>query len=138
MRNEKRLINLFTRLVKLLNDESDRNPAFASELDALLAPIANTSVGRKRHKVETDVQNLPDIYREFSNRGRSEFSLWLRELPIQTLRKLIRHHDFDAQRRTAKWKEQEKLIEFIIEKIQSRIERGSAFLTIHKINEDPG
>jgi len=36
MRNEKRLINLLTKLVKLLNDESDRNPAFASELDGLL------------------------------------------------------------------------------------------------------
>jgi len=67
----------------------------------------------------------------------SEFSLWLRQLPIQVLRRLIRHHDFDAQRRTAKWKEQEKLVEFIIERIQSRIERGSAFLTIQKINEDP-
>jgi hypothetical protein len=136
MRNEKHLISLLTRLVKLLSDEAAKNPVFADQLDALLAPLASKPLSQKERKVELKVEDLPDIYREFSNRSRLEFGLWLSDFPVQVLRTLIRHHDFDAQRRTVKWKDQEKLIEFIIERIQSRAERGSAFLTMQKSNED--
>ena len=133
MRNEKYLINLLTKLVKLLNEESERNPSFALQLDALLSPIASKKLRPKEHKGKADLQNLPDIYREFSVLGQSEFGLWLRGVPTEVLHALIRHHDLDARRRTAKWKDPEKLIQFITEGIQSRVSRGAAFLTMKKI-----
>ena len=53
---------------------------------------------------------------------------WLRDEPIQALRALIRKHDLDPARRTSKWKEAEKLSEFIADNLRSRLARGASFL----------
>ena len=44
------------------------------------------------------------------------------------LRAIIRLEDFDATHRTVKWKEPEKLAEFIADRLRDRQSRGSAFI----------
>ena len=128
MRKEKVLIELLRGLVKLLGEEADRNPGFADQLDALLSPIPSSKTPRRRVR-KPEPQNVPDIHAEFTSRGEPEFCLWLRNQPIGILRALIRVHDLDATRRTAKWKDPEKLSAFITDQIRSRLARGSGFLT---------
>ncbi|PXF60168.1 MAG: hypothetical protein C4B58_01365 [Deltaproteobacteria bacterium] len=62
------------------------------------------------------------------NDYQTDFRLWLRDQPIPVLRAIIRTEDFDATRRTAKWKEAEKLAEFIADRLRDRKARGSAFI----------
>ncbi len=75
-----------------------------------------------------DLLQLPDIHTELSARGDGEFRLWLRDQPTSILRSLIRKHDLDATRRTVKWREPEKLAEFIADGMSARSTRGSAFI----------
>ena len=128
MRKEKALIGLLQDLVKLVSDEAERNTEFAVRLDALLVPIPSGKTA-KRPRVTAPKQNLPDIHAEFNSRGESEFHHWLREQPIAILRALIRQHDLDTARRTAKWKEADKLSAFITDQIRARLDRGSGFLS---------
>jgi hypothetical protein len=126
MRKEKVLINLLRGLVDLLGEEAARNAEFAARLESLLAPLP----GKVPTKQATpkQISNLPDIYTERNERGSSEFRMWLSDQPIGILRALIRHHDFDATRRTSKWRDAGKLSQFIADQLESRLARGSSFL----------
>jgi hypothetical protein len=129
MRSQKALMSMLQSLVKLLSEEAERNPKFADELDALLSPLPTSKPRRKQQNQGLPLESLPDIHTEYSTKGESTFRLWLRDQPIEILRALIRAHDFDARKRTTKWKNIEQLREFIIEQLRARLARGSGFLS---------
>lgn len=130
MRKEKALIAMLRGLVDLLDEEAGRNPKFAENLDNILAPLPKQrAVAKKKVKSEKEPVDIPDIYAIRHSLGEAEFRLWLRDQPVETLRALIRKHDLDATRRTARWKDDpEKLSGFIADQLQSRLARGSSFL----------
>jgi len=128
MRKEKALISLLKELVDLMSEEAAQNPEFSRKLELLLSPLPAKKLA-KRKRPAAAALDLPDVYREYNARGQAEFTLWLRDQPIELLRAIIRSHDFDATRRTSKWKDQGKLSHFITEQIRSRMARGSGFLT---------
>jgi len=128
MRKEKALIGLLRGLVDLLAEESTRNQDFASKLDALLSELPERKSRSKMSKTTPSPELLIDIHTEWNVRGESDFRLWLRDQPIPVLRAVIRAEDYDATRRTVKWKEAEKLAEFIADRLQDRQSRGSAFI----------
>jgi hypothetical protein len=129
MRKQKALIKLLRELVDLLSDESDRNPAFAKQLEALLSALPGNKTSRPSRMAPIKGQQLPDVYVEFAARGEADFRLWLRVQPIEVLRAIARLHDLDAKGRMAKWKDPEKVGDFIADQIRSRRARGSSFLT---------
>lgn len=128
MRKEKALTDLLRDLVNLLVEESTRNPQFASKLDSLLSKLPERKVSTKKSTTKLLPEQLPDIHAEWNSRGEIDFRIWLRDLPIPVLRAIIRIEDLDATRRTTKWKEAEKLAEFIADNLRSRQSRGSAFI----------
>lgn len=128
MRKEKTLIDFLGNLVDLLAEESACNSEFASKLDSLLSELPEKKRASKRLPTTPQPKYLPDIHSEWNARGETEFRLWLREQPIPVLRAIIRVEDLDATRRSTKWKEAEKLSEFIADSIRARHSRGSAFM----------
>lgn len=129
MRSEKALVALLRDLVQLLADESGRNPAFAERLDSLLSvlPESRRPTAAKRAARDTRA-TLPDVHAEWAARGETDFRLWLRDQPVPTIRALIRAQDLDPARRTGKWKDGEKLADFVAEGLRARLSRGSAFI----------
>lgn len=127
MRNEKALIKLLRGLVDLLADEAGRNPDFAARLDDVLTGLS-PEAGKPAKQRTTPPAEVPDVHAEWNRRSETDFRLWLRDQPIPVLRALVRTHDFDPTRRTAKWKEAEKLADFIADGLKARLARGSSFL----------
>ena len=129
MRSKKALVALLRDLVELLADESARNPAFAERLDSLLSalPESRRPQSQKRPARETGTP-VPDVHAEWTARGETDFRLWLRDQPVPTIRALIRAQDLDPARRTSKWKDAEKLADFVAEGLRARLLRGSAFI----------
>ena len=129
MHKEKPLIALLRGIVELLADESARNPDFAIRIEALLSTLPD---GKKVLPTKSErlqfLGSLPDVYAEWTARGEAEFRLWLRDQPVAELRGVIRREDLDPTRRTTKWKEAEKLAEFIADGLSARSLRGSAFI----------
>jgi hypothetical protein len=128
MRKEKELMALLRGLVALLADEASRNPEFADKLDRLLIALPVPRVPTRRASRNSAPVHLPDLHAEHAARGEADLLLWLQDLPVSTLRSLIRANDFDPTRRTSKWKEAEKLATFIIDSLRARMARGSAFM----------
>ena len=128
MRKEKELMALLRGLVDLLGEEADCNPAFSAKLEQLLIVVPKRKSGAERSHGKGVSPQLPDLYAEHAKRGEADLLLWLRDLPVSTLRALIRTNDFDPTRRTSKWREQEKLATFVVDSLRSRMTRGSAFM----------
>jgi hypothetical protein len=128
MRKEKPLIALLRGLVDLLVKESDRNPAFAARVEALLCGLPDRTVRAEVPKSARSSNALPDVHAEWTNRGQAGFRLWLQDQPISILREVIRRQDLDPTRRTTKWKEPERLAQFIADGLSARLARGSAFM----------
>ena len=129
MRRKSALTRLLRGLSELVAQEADRNPEFAAKLNELLESVPGKSSGRGRSRRGAKSQlDVPDVYHELELRGNEEFQFWLRDLPLPMLRVIIRKHDFDNARRTAKWKDTEKLGAYIAERLQGRLERGSHFM----------
>jgi hypothetical protein len=128
MRKEKVLIRMLRGLADLVAEESTSNPAFAFKLEALLTGLSERKSAPKKPPSIPSPELLPDIHAEWNARGETDFRLWLRDQPIPVLRALIRSEDLDSTRRTTKWKEAEKLAEFIADGLRARQSRGSAFI----------
>ena len=128
MRKEKALIAMLRGLVDLLAEESARNHEFASKLDDLFSGLPEKKSKEKRAVTSHSLEALPDIHKEWNIRGETDFRLWLCDQPVTVLRAIVRTEDFDATRRTAKWKESEKLADFITDRLRDRQSRGSAFI----------
>ena len=128
MRKEKALIGLLRGLVDLLAEESARNPEFATRVENLLSTLSERKVVPKRVATTPSLKFMPDIHAEWNARGEADFRLWLRDQPIHMLRALIRAQHLDSTRRTVKWKEAEKLADFITDNLRARLQRGSAFI----------
>jgi hypothetical protein len=129
VRNEKTLIALLRGLVDLLAEESAQNPEFASKIERLLSDLPKKKTIKKVPVAKKPTREpLPDIHAEWNVRGETRFRLWMREQPIPVLRAVIRAQDLDPTRRTTKWKDAEKLAEFIADNVRLRLSRGSAFI----------
>jgi hypothetical protein len=128
MRKERALIGLLRGLVDLLVEESARNPEFAGRVETLLSDLPDGKGRPTKPDKAPSPEHLPDIYAEWDARGETEFRLWLRDQPIPILRAIVRSQDLDSARRTIKWKEPEKLAEFIADALSARLSRGSAFI----------
>jgi hypothetical protein len=127
MRDKKVLITVLRRLADLLADEAVQNPGFAARLDDVLGGPRKKGVAHVSGRAVSSA-NLPDLHVEWSHRGDADFRLWLRDQPVAIIRALIRNQDLDPMRRTAKWKEAEKLAAFVADGLKARLARGSSFL----------
>lgn len=128
MRNEKILITLMRKIVNLLSEECNRNPEFADRLAILLSNMPKGKAPDKKAGIQQSPEQLPDIHAEWKVRGETNFRLWIRDRPISLLRAIIRAQDFDPTRRTSKWKEVEKLADFIADNLRARLSKGAAFI----------
>jgi hypothetical protein len=130
MRSQKALVALLKRVVQLIADEADRNPMFAERLDSLLSglPSSRRSIPSRRAAIEKRAL-VPDVHTEWTARGETDFRFWLREQPIPTIRAVIRAQDLDPTHRTVKWKDAEKLADFVTEGLRARLSRGAAFFS---------
>ena len=129
MRKEKALVALLRDLVDLLADEAARNPEFGARIEQLLEAIPDRPKAKQRRASPKRHEAAPDVHAEWSARGETDFRLWLRDQPIPTIRAVIRAQDLDPTRRTAKWRNAEKLAGFVADGLRARLSRGSAFST---------
>lgn len=133
MRSEQPVIALLEGLVALIKDEAAHNPAFAAKLNALLQPFdAATDARPKAPKPPKPPKpediDVPDVRVELDARGEEGFRTWLHAQPSDMLKAIIRREGFDPARRAAKWKDEKKLVTFIVDALRARMSRGSAFI----------
>lgn len=128
MRNEKAVVALIRKLAKVISDEADRNPEFAAELAALFPYKEGGGAIQREPKEERVKPAIPDFHAKWATLGEEEFRYWARDLSVDLLRAIVKDEDLDPTRKTARWKDAEKLANFLADGMKARKERGSSFL----------
>lgn len=128
MREEKAVSRLLRKLADLIVEESEANEAFAQRLRAVLSEVSPSASSRPQKAPDSPKPALPDVHAELASLGESEFRLWLLGQSREVLKAIIRSEDIDPTRRTAKWKDVDKLADYIADSIRSRQQRGASFL----------
>jgi hypothetical protein len=124
---KKRLKALFDAI----EGEAQRNPAFAAELAAVFeeAPPISGQKSRPPSKRSKAQVTIPDVMAKLQELGEEEFRFWLRTVDLPTLKAIVKQNGFDPAKASQRWKEPDKFIALIHEQTQTRLKRGSAFLT---------
>ena len=119
MSRETQNLNALAAVIKRLQQEPD----FISKLENLLSSKPEP----KEKKVYA--QSELDVFSEFTQNGREGLNSKLAELNDIQLKNIIREHNLDSKKLAQKWKSHERLVSLILDKVESRVNKGSAFLT---------
>src|SRR5262245_34923813 len=119
MQHSKTLTKILREIAALVEQEAQKNPEFALELERILQPVARPVKGKRR---EQDARKapLPDVYREFQTRGEEEFKFWLRDMDRGMLRSIVKMNGFDPSRLSNRWVTGEKFVSLITEQVKAR------------------
>lgn len=128
MNASRKVIETLRAIGKLIEEEADRNAAFAEKLEAITASILVRATTHRKHKDSPGATDVPDVLKEYETRGSEEFRFWLRTSSIPQLRAIIKANGFDPEKKSARWSEPDKLVSLIAEQTAARLKRGSAFL----------
>ena len=115
---------------RVILDEAEQNPAFASRLDEALGTSAERAVTsapgaprQARGRRSPAVLDPVSSYREGEDALRSR----LHDLSLEQLRDIIAEYGMDPDKLAMKWKSTDRLIERIVEVARGRATKGDAF-----------
>ena len=130
MQPGQKLTRALSALVELVEEEAERNPAFAQRLEAIFAELPSGTSNKKPSKSKNAdrATEVPDVLTLFQEKGESEFRYWLRDFDLTTLKAIVKVNGFDPGKNSQRWSEPDKFISLISEQTAARLRRGSTFL----------
>jgi hypothetical protein len=112
-------------LIAAIANEAVRTPRFANSLQTSLSPgSAEAPRARRTGRRAPGVIDPFAIYDDTDEYGLRER---LSSLDLEQLRDIVAEHGMDHDRLAMKWKDQQRVINRIVEKVVSRTSKGSAF-----------
>ncbi|MCJ7425150.1 hypothetical protein MUP01_12920 [Candidatus Bathyarchaeota archaeon] len=117
LRNARRV----ARLLRMLAGKIEEDPEFIKGID-----IEDISVLSRKKKTEQSIDF--DISKIYSEEGELALRQRLEQLDLKELKSIVRKHSFDSSRLAEKWKDKDRLIKLILERVSARNEKGQAFL----------
>lgn len=137
MQSTQKLTRTLRELLKLVEEEAERNPNFAARLEAITAELPS-QIGKKVSKQNKTAKSAtaPDVFAALQEKGEEEFRFWLRSLDTATLKSIIKVNGFDPAKVSSRWTEPDKFVALIFEQSIARLKRGSAFLPAKTENKD--
>jgi hypothetical protein len=109
------------RILRMLAEGIERKPELLKALG--LEKVAIVSERGKTAQRPVDV----DVFGIFSQGGEKALRDSLNSLELNALRRIVRHHSLDPSKLAEKWKNKERLINLIIDRVSARIDKGKAF-----------
>ncbi len=109
----------YVRFLRMIADEIEANKDFAQTISERLS-----STNIVKQKV---VINL-NPFKVYSEKGEVGLFNSLNQLDLEHLKQVIGEHRLDPSQLSRKWRNKERLIKFIVERIASRSQHGDVFM----------
>ncbi|MFD4590146.1 hypothetical protein [Streptomyces rubiginosohelvolus] len=124
------LAGSLARVLSVVAAEAARTNRFARALSRALTPlepqIASRSAERPRRSSRR-AAGVIDPFAVFAEAGEVGLRAGLGELALEQLRDIIAEHGMDHDRLAMKWKDPQRVIDRIVERVESRTAKGAAF-----------
>lgn len=124
------------RLVAVVADEASRTPRFARALARALPPAPADEAGagprreqglRASRRTGRRAPGPFDPFAVYGANGEDGLRQRLGALDLEQLRDIVAEHGMDHDRLAMKWKDPERVIGRIVERVMARAAKGSAF-----------
>ncbi|TKJ26703.1 MAG: hypothetical protein CEE41_01725 [Hadesarchaea archaeon B3_Hades] len=122
MHDEKKMAMRLARILRAVAKEIEDNPDFLKNIELRIEDIPIVS-GKKDMLEPIDI----DIFRIFSEGGDQALRQRLEPLELRALVQIVRQHGFDPSKLAEKWKDKERLINLILERVAARSDSGKVF-----------
>jgi len=110
-------------ILQLLAKKIEENPEILEGIEA----IPHVKPKRKQKEV---ISLDFSIYKIFSDNGEQALREKLSLLELKTLKYIISQNSFDPAGLARKWRNKDRLIDFIIERVSDRSKKGNVFKTL--------
>ncbi|MEV8082199.1 hypothetical protein [Pseudarthrobacter oxydans] len=123
--NRPELAVSLSSLITAIANEAARTPRFANSLQtSLSASLAELPRARRTGRRAPGVIDPFAIYLDTDEKG---LRACLADLDLEQLRDIVAEHGMDHDRLAMKWKDHQRVINRIVDKVISRTSKGSAF-----------
>ena len=127
-RGHPELASALSRLVAAVASEALRTPRFARALtQALVDQTLDVAVKAPPKRSGRRSPGMFDPFAVFAEGGSEELRTRLDALDLEGLRDIVAEHGMDSDRLAMKWKARDRVIGRIIERVEARAAKGSAF-----------
>ncbi|MFF9020670.1 hypothetical protein [Streptomyces eurythermus] len=118
-------------LAEVVAEEAARTPRFSRALTKALAAAVpagpERASERGRNRSRRRAKGLLDPFAVFTEVGPEGLRKRLGTLDLEQLRDIIAEHGMDYDRLAMKWKDPQRVMERIVERVEARSAKGSAF-----------
>ena len=120
-KNDSEAIEMLASVVSYLKNNSKNRKKNNSNVRKMEKPV----VGKKdKSGNELQPANVIDL---FASKGKDALKEHLNSLEISGLRKIISAYGFDKSRTSKDWRDKDKFVNLIVERVESMISKGEAF-----------
>lgn len=124
MSNDKEIAKRVARVLRLLAEKIEENPDVLKEMELSLGDIP--TVSRKKEKKKEPTIDF-DIFQIFAEGGKQALQQKLELLDLRTLKRIVSQHGFDPSKLAEKWRNKERLVNLIIDRVSARSDKGKVF-----------
>ncbi|WP_073945974.1 hypothetical protein [Streptomyces kebangsaanensis] len=124
------LAGTLARVLAVVASEAARTPRFAKTLSKALTPSEPHTTSRLAERPRRSSRRAPGViepFAVFAEAGETGLRSRLGELNLEQLRDIISEHGMDHDRLAMKWKDPQRVIDRIVERVESRTAKGTAF-----------
>ena len=127
--SDSELAATLARVLGVVASEAARTPRFARALGKALAPPGAQTAPRpaERPRRSRRAPGVIEPFGVFAEYGETGLRSRLGELDLEQLRDIISEHGMDHDRLAMKWKDPQRVIDRIVERVESRTAKGAAF-----------
>lgn len=123
MSDQQDIAKRIANILRLLATKIESSPYLLDDLGLSLDDLP----GKVRRRSKREPANIPDIFTIFSQGGEKALRAVLDRLELPVLRKVVSQHGLDPSKLAVKWRNKERLIQLIVERVLSRSEKGKTF-----------
>jgi hypothetical protein len=124
MFNQQEMVGLLPKLLRAIADEIESDTTLAERIVASVDGESSEKQTRRKVAIGFDPFEALRQGSEMALRERLE------ALEIRTLKAVITQHGLDTTRLAQKWRDKDRLVTFIVERISARAEKGDVFREI--------
>jgi len=124
MSNDKEIAKRVARILRLLAEKIEENPDILKGKQLMLEDIP--VVSRKKKKTGEPTINF-DIFQIFAEGGEQALQQKLEHLDLRTLKRIVSQHGFDPSKLAEKWRNKERLVNLILDRVSARSKKGKVF-----------
>ncbi|PAZ13542.1 hypothetical protein CLM62_24115 [Streptomyces sp. SA15] len=124
------LAGTLARVLGVVASEAARTSRFSKALNKALASPEPPTASRSTERPRRPSRRAPGViepFAIFAESGEAGLRSRLKELNLEQLRDVIAEHGMDHDRLAMKWKDPQRVIDRVVERVESRVMKGSAF-----------